>query len=108
MELLHEEISPTIRYIALKYLKNDFDADDLVQDFWADIYKIAAPFISVATLGLGSIGKGILRLIGKKTLAKALGLVITGVAGFLGIGGYFLPQSTALTIASVFMVCTVA
>ena len=47
LELLHEEISPTIRYIALKYLKNDFDADDLVQDFWADIYRIAAGFISI-------------------------------------------------------------
>lgn len=45
LELLYEEISPTIRYIALKYLRNDFDADDLVQDFWADIHNIAAGFI---------------------------------------------------------------
>ncbi len=45
LDLLYEEISPTIRYIALKYLQNNFDADDLVQDFWADIYKIAAGFI---------------------------------------------------------------
>lgn len=47
LELLYEEISPTVRYIALKYLKNEADADDLVQDFWADIYKISAGFISL-------------------------------------------------------------
>lgn len=45
LDFLYEEISPTIRHIALKFLKNDFDADDLVQDFWADIYKIARGFI---------------------------------------------------------------
>lgn len=45
LDLLYEEISPTIRHIALKYLKNDFDADDLVQDFWADIHRIAMGFI---------------------------------------------------------------
>lgn len=33
-----------MRYIALKYVRNDADADDLVQDFWADIYKIASGF----------------------------------------------------------------
>lgn len=38
---LYAEIAPAIRYIALKYVRNDTDADDLVQDFWADIYKIA-------------------------------------------------------------------
>lgn len=41
---LYCEIAPTVRYIALKYLRNDADADDLVQDFWADIYKIASGF----------------------------------------------------------------
>lgn len=45
LDLLYGEISPTIRHIALKYLKNDFDADDLVQDFWADIQTIAMGFI---------------------------------------------------------------
>ena len=44
LDFLYEEISPTIRHIALKYLKNDFDADDLVQDFWSDIFKIAKGF----------------------------------------------------------------
>lgn len=41
---LYVEIAPTMRYIALKYVRNDADADDLVQDFWADIYKIASGF----------------------------------------------------------------
>lgn len=45
LDFLYDEISPTIRYIALKYLQNDFDADDLVQDFWADIQKIATGFV---------------------------------------------------------------
>lgn len=39
---LYREISHTLRYIALKYLQNDEEADDLVQDFWADIFHIAA------------------------------------------------------------------
>lgn len=41
---LYAEIAPTMRYIALKYVRNDADADDLVQDFWADIYKISSGF----------------------------------------------------------------
>jgi len=41
---LYNEMAPSIRFIALKYIKNEFDADDLVQDFWADIYKIASKF----------------------------------------------------------------
>ncbi len=45
LELLHKEISPSLRHIALKYLKNNNDADDLVQDFWADIYKISLGFV---------------------------------------------------------------
>lgn len=43
--VLYDEISYTLRFIALKYLKNDADADDLIQDFWADIYKIADKFV---------------------------------------------------------------
>ncbi len=42
---LYELMSPTIRYIALKYLKNESDADDLVQDFWYDIKKYANGFL---------------------------------------------------------------
>lgn len=41
VEQLYFLISPTIRYIALKYLKHEECADDLVQDFWADIFRIA-------------------------------------------------------------------
>jgi len=40
LEPLHNLIGPTLRHIALRYLKNNFDADDLVQDFWLDIHKI--------------------------------------------------------------------
>lgn len=37
---LHKLISVAIRHIALKYLHNLSDAEDLVQDFWADIFRI--------------------------------------------------------------------
>lgn len=42
---LHSIMSPTIRYIALKYLRNENDAQDMVQDFWADINRICTLFI---------------------------------------------------------------
>lgn len=42
---LYEIISPTLRYIALRYLKKEEDADDLVQDFWYDIKKYASNYI---------------------------------------------------------------
>ncbi len=45
LELLYSRISANLRHIALKYLKNADDADDLVQDFWADIYKTAKGFV---------------------------------------------------------------
>ena len=45
IEELYDIISPTIRHIALKYLHDQSLANDLVQDFWADIYKIADKFI---------------------------------------------------------------
>lgn len=38
---LYEEVNQTIRYIAMKYLRNESEADDMVQAFWADINKIA-------------------------------------------------------------------
>lgn len=41
---LYHEMAHTLRYIALKYLQNDADADDLVQEFWADIFHIAEKF----------------------------------------------------------------
>lgn len=42
---LYEIISPTLRYIALKYLKKEEDADDLVQDFWYDIKEYANNYV---------------------------------------------------------------
>lgn len=42
---LYEIMSPTVRYIALRYLKNENDADDLVQDFWLEIKKYADGFL---------------------------------------------------------------
>ena len=41
VETLYDLIAPAVRHIALKYLHDGALADDLVQDFWADIYKIA-------------------------------------------------------------------
>lgn len=45
VEELYNLISPTIRYIALKYLKDVSNANDLVQDFWRDIGRIAHGFV---------------------------------------------------------------
>jgi len=42
---LYELIGHSIRYISLKYLKNEQDAKDLEQDFWAEIYKIADKYL---------------------------------------------------------------
>ena len=44
VERLYKLVGHTIRYIAFKYLKNIEDAEDLEQDFWADIYRIADKF----------------------------------------------------------------
>lgn len=44
VERLYELVGHTIRYIAFKYLRNVDDAEDLEQDFWADIYRIADKF----------------------------------------------------------------
>lgn len=41
---LYDLISPTLRFIALKYLRNETDAEDLEQDFWIHISKIAEKF----------------------------------------------------------------
>lgn len=45
LELLYKELASTIRFIALRYLQDDHDADDLVQDFWLDIYKTVKGFV---------------------------------------------------------------
>lgn len=42
---LYVLIAHSLRHIALKYLVEIEDVFDLEQDFWADIYKIAAGFI---------------------------------------------------------------
>ena len=44
VELLYDLMGNTIRHIALKYLRDADAADELVQDFWADIHRIAAGF----------------------------------------------------------------
>ena len=41
---LHTLIGASIRYIAFNYAKNSVDAEDLVQDFWANIFEIAKGF----------------------------------------------------------------
>ena len=45
VELLYDLMGATIRHIALKYLRDGDAADELVQDFWADIHRIAAGFV---------------------------------------------------------------
>ena len=44
VERLYDLIHPTIRHIAWKYMHDQQLAEDLIQDFWADIYKIADGF----------------------------------------------------------------
>ncbi len=56
VERLYDLVGHTIRYIAFKYLKNIDDAEDLEQDFWADIYRIADKF-SYFKNGFGYICK---------------------------------------------------
>lgn len=56
VERLYKLVGHTIRYIAFKYLKNIEDAEDLEQDFWADIYKIADRFFFLKN-GFGYICK---------------------------------------------------
>lgn len=41
---LYDLISPTLRFISLKYLRNETDAEDLEQDFGIHISKIAEKF----------------------------------------------------------------
>lgn len=41
---LYIKISPMIRYIAYKYCYGQCYAEDLIQDFWADIYLVADKF----------------------------------------------------------------
>lgn len=45
VELLYDLVGSAIRHVALKYLRDMHDAEELVQDFWADIERIAAGFV---------------------------------------------------------------
>ena len=45
VEALYDLIGPAIRHIGLKYLHDSDLADDFVQDFWADIYRISDRYI---------------------------------------------------------------
>lgn len=47
VDTLYDLMAPYIRYTALRYTDNAFDADDLVQDFWKDIFKIASKFVNL-------------------------------------------------------------
>ncbi len=38
---LYDLVAYNLRYIALKYLKDEEESNDLEQDFWANIYSIA-------------------------------------------------------------------
>lgn len=44
---LHSLIAPTLRHIALKYMRDENSADDLVQEFWGDIFKIATSYVFI-------------------------------------------------------------
>ena len=45
VEALYDLIGPAIRHIGLKYLHDPDLADDFVQDFWADIYRITDQYL---------------------------------------------------------------
>ena len=45
VEQLWEEVSFMVRHIGLKYLHAEEAAQDFVQEFWADIHKIAQGFV---------------------------------------------------------------
>ena len=44
LDLLYDLVGHSMRFIALKYLRNEHDAEDLEQDFWSEIYNIADKF----------------------------------------------------------------
>ena len=46
---LHELMGSTPYFIALRYLRNENDAKDLVQDFWYNIYNITAKMLFVSS-----------------------------------------------------------
>lgn len=44
VDILYYLVAHRLKYIAMRYLKNEEDVKDLEQDFWADIYKNADKF----------------------------------------------------------------
>ncbi len=44
LDFLYNEIAKNVRHIALSYFPDKDEAEDFIQDFWADIYKIADKF----------------------------------------------------------------
>lgn len=56
VEELHGLIAPTLRFIALKYVHDEFAADDLVHEFWKDIDEIVRNFVFVRN-GFGYLCK---------------------------------------------------
>ncbi len=44
VEELYAVICNRVRFIALRYTKNDYDADDLVQDFWQNISNYCSKY----------------------------------------------------------------
>lgn len=44
LDFLYDEIAKNVRHIALSYFPDKDEADDFIQDFWADICKIAGKF----------------------------------------------------------------
>ncbi len=45
LDLLYYAISPYIRFIALKYIQNPTEVSDLIQDFWAEVPRLARSYI---------------------------------------------------------------
>lgn len=50
MNDLYNLFSKTARFIAFKYLQNNEETDDLVQEFWRDIYEIADSYYGANAL----------------------------------------------------------
>ncbi len=44
LELLYYAISPSIRFIALRHIKNRTEVSDLIQDFWAAVPRLAQSY----------------------------------------------------------------
>lgn len=44
LNFLYDDIAKNVRHIALSYFPDENEADDFIQDFWADIGKIAQKF----------------------------------------------------------------